>query len=232
MQHGKLYEVDMRLRPSGNKGPIATSLASFRRYHAAESWTWERMALTRARVVAGPGALAARFEVARRAALARAVPAATIRADAVAMRRRLADAFPSDRALDVKHRAGGLMELEFIAQALQLIAASADPGAEPSGPSTAAMFAGLAEAGLVGRDEAAALSAIGRRWRAAISLLRLSASPAATPDEMAAPLAEALCRAVLGARAIDRTRLAAQMEQDAAMVRAAFERHLGALPAQ
>ena len=51
---GQLYAVDMRLRPSGNKGPVAVSLASFRRYHAEDAWTWERMALTRARVVAGP----------------------------------------------------------------------------------------------------------------------------------------------------------------------------------
>ena len=56
---GPLYEVDMRLRPSGNKGPVAVSLGSFRRYHAESAWTWERMALTRARVVAGPPALRA-----------------------------------------------------------------------------------------------------------------------------------------------------------------------------
>ena len=55
---GPLYAVDMRLRPSGNKGPVAVSLAGFRRYHEADAWTWERMALTRARVVAGPPALA------------------------------------------------------------------------------------------------------------------------------------------------------------------------------
>ena len=59
---GQLYEVDMRLRPSGNKGPVAVSLASFRRYHAESAWTWEHMALTRARVVAGSPALRARIE--------------------------------------------------------------------------------------------------------------------------------------------------------------------------
>src|SRR6202020_1750877 len=54
---GHLYDVDMRLRPSGNKGPVAVSLAGFRRYHEHDAWTWERMALTRARVVAGPAGL-------------------------------------------------------------------------------------------------------------------------------------------------------------------------------
>ena len=69
---GPLYEVDMRLRPSGNKGPVAVSLGSFRRYHAEAAWTWERMALTRARVVAGPPALRARIEAAIAEALAQA----------------------------------------------------------------------------------------------------------------------------------------------------------------
>src|SRR3954447_20101759 len=69
---GRLYEVDMRLRPSGNKGPVAVALPSFRRYHAESAWTWERMALTRARVVAGPPALRARIDAAIAVALAAA----------------------------------------------------------------------------------------------------------------------------------------------------------------
>src|SRR6202041_2104087 len=56
-REGNLYEVDMRLRPSGTAGPLASSLTAFRRYHADMAWTWEQMALTRARVVAGPAAL-------------------------------------------------------------------------------------------------------------------------------------------------------------------------------
>ena len=56
---GTLYEVDMRLRPSGQKGPVATQLSSFIDYQASEAWTWEHMALTRARVVSGPPALRA-----------------------------------------------------------------------------------------------------------------------------------------------------------------------------
>jgi glutamate-ammonia-ligase adenylyltransferase len=64
---GKLYEVDMRLRPSGRQGPVATALASFERYQKEEAWTWEHMALTRARVLAGDDSLAADIEAVRRA---------------------------------------------------------------------------------------------------------------------------------------------------------------------
>jgi glutamate-ammonia-ligase adenylyltransferase len=226
---GKLYDVDMRLRPTGNKGPIATSLASFTRYHAGESWTWERMALTRARVVAGPGPLGADIEAAVRAALARPAQADSIRADAVAMRRRIAETFPADRPLEIKHRAGGLMELEFVAQALQLIAAPADPTVPA--PSTSAALANLARAGLIPADQAASLIQAGRRWRACISILRLCAAPATTLDALPDPVVEALGRAVLGARdgSVDRSALAAQMEQDAGAVRRAFEHFLGPL---
>src|SRR2546430_13773172 len=60
--YGRLYDVDMRLRPSGRSGPVATSIASFENYQHNEAWTWEHMALTRARVVAGAAALAARVQ--------------------------------------------------------------------------------------------------------------------------------------------------------------------------
>ena len=96
---GPLYEVDMRLRPSGNKGPVAVSLAAFRRYHAEAAWTWERMALTRARVVAGPPALRARIEEAIAEALAQAGDADRIRADAASMRARMLRDLPPDGAV-------------------------------------------------------------------------------------------------------------------------------------
>jgi glutamate-ammonia-ligase adenylyltransferase len=224
---GKLYDVDMRLRPTGNKGPIATSLSSFTRYHAEESWTWERMALTRARVVAGPPQLRAAIDGAVRCALARAEAPQKIRADAVAMRRRIAETFPPDRPLEIKHRAGGLMELEFVAQALQLIAAPADP-AVPA-PSTGAALKNLADAGLMEADEAQALIAAGRRWRAFTSVLRLCAAQAETLDQLGDPVIEALGRAVLERRdgAVDRAAIGAQMHADSGLVRRAFTTHLG-----
>ena len=86
---GLLYEVDFRLRPSGSKGPLAVSLRAFEDYHAHEAWTWEHMALTRARVVAGPGDFSAAAETAIRAALTRPRDAEKLAADVRDMRARL-----------------------------------------------------------------------------------------------------------------------------------------------
>ncbi len=124
---GPLYAVDMRLRPSGNKGPVAVSLSGFRRYHAGSAWTWERMALTRARVVAGPPALRRRVTAAIAEAIASGEAERTL-ADAAAMRARMARDLPPDGPWDVKLRPGGMVDVEFIAQALQLVHAPAHPG--------------------------------------------------------------------------------------------------------
>jgi glutamate-ammonia-ligase adenylyltransferase len=121
---GGLYEVDMRLRPTGNKGPAAVSLASFARYHAAESWTWERMALTRARVIAAPPGLASDVEAVIAKTLTAPADRAKIITDARDMREKLAAQFPGKNRWDLKFAPGGLVDIEFIAQALQLCAAS------------------------------------------------------------------------------------------------------------
>ena len=86
---GNLYEVDMRLRPSGQKGPVATQLSSFIDYQASEAWTWEHMALTRARVVSGPPALRAAVEEAIRDVLLQPRDRAKIAADVRDMRARI-----------------------------------------------------------------------------------------------------------------------------------------------
>jgi glutamate-ammonia-ligase adenylyltransferase len=124
---GTLYEVDMRLRPTGNKGPVAVSLESFAAYHASESWTWEHMALTRGRLVAGPAALRARVEAEIRGRLTQPRPAKDIIADARDMRRRMAETFPGANSWDLKYAPGGLVDIEFIAQSFQLVHASQKP---------------------------------------------------------------------------------------------------------
>jgi glutamate-ammonia-ligase adenylyltransferase len=122
---GGLYEVDMRLRPTGNKGPVAVSLESFQRYHAQESWTWERMALTRARVVHAPPDFACEIDAAIRAVLTTPADPAKLTADARDMRGKLAAQFPGKNHWDLKFAPGGLVDIEFIAQTLQLCAADA-----------------------------------------------------------------------------------------------------------
>jgi glutamate-ammonia-ligase adenylyltransferase len=113
---GPLYEVDMRLRPSGNQGPVAVSLAAFIRYHAESAWTWERMALTRARVAVAPPALRGRLEAAIADALHHTASPEAIRADAAVMRARIAREFPGRNPWDMKYRPGGMIDVEFIEQ--------------------------------------------------------------------------------------------------------------------
>lgn len=120
-EEGELFEVDMQLRPSGKAGPVAVSLARFESYYPGEAWTWEMMALTRARVVAGDPELAESVQAAMCDALARPRDGRGVREDALAMRRRLELAKPARGAWDLKARPGGIQDIEFIAQTLELI---------------------------------------------------------------------------------------------------------------
>ena len=124
---GRLYDVDMRLRPSGASGPIATSLSHFAHYQRDEAWTWEHMALTRARPVAGDAGICRRIEAALAAALRKRRDPAKLVVDVADMRRRIADEHPRPAALDLRNRRGGLVDLEFIAQYLMLREAKRAP---------------------------------------------------------------------------------------------------------
>jgi glutamate-ammonia-ligase adenylyltransferase len=121
---GVLYEVDMRLRPSGRQGPVATSLASFTAYQRDEAWTWEHLALTRARAVAGEAALAADVEAFRQELLRAKAGGAQVRQDVAEMRARLGEAKPGDGGWDAKFGPGRLMDIELCAQTLALLAGS------------------------------------------------------------------------------------------------------------
>ena len=179
---GPLYDVDMRLRPSGNKGPVAVSLAAFRRYHAQDAWTWERMALTRARVAAGSPAMRARVEAAIAEALAAPHDPADVLADAAAMRGRLLRDLPPKGPWDTKMRPGGGIEVEFIAQALQLV-----HGVRPGCQATRTALHALAEAGHLSPADAAMLAAADRLWRTVQSMVRITVGRGAT--DLPAPAA-------------------------------------------
>ena len=120
MARGRLYEVDMRLRPSGRQGPVATALGAFRDYQREEAWTWERLALTRARPVAGPPGLMADVEALRREVIERGLDPERIAADTADMRRRLAEARPRRGPWDMRGGPGGLQDVELFAQARAL----------------------------------------------------------------------------------------------------------------
>ena len=125
---GALYEVDMRLRPSGQKGPVATQLSGFIDYQANEAWTWEHLALTRARVITGPPGLRAKVEAAIRQALVRPRHWEKIAADVRQMRALIAKEKGTTDIWDLKQVRGGLVDIEFMAQFLQLVHAAAEPG--------------------------------------------------------------------------------------------------------
>nr|MDH4442486.1 bifunctional [glutamine synthetase] adenylyltransferase/[glutamine synthetase]-adenylyl-L-tyrosine phosphorylase [Rhizobium sp.] len=119
---GVLYEVDMRLRPSGNKGPVATRLRSFARYQREEAWTWEHMALSRARMMSGDRSLIEEAERIIEEVLAAPGDQAKIVQDVLEMRALIEQEKPPRDIWDLKLIAGGLIDIEFIAQYLALVA--------------------------------------------------------------------------------------------------------------
>jgi glutamate-ammonia-ligase adenylyltransferase len=125
--YGALYEVDMRLRPSGRAGPLATEIGGFISYQETEAWTWEHMALTRARVVSASPEFGERVEKAIDEILCRPRDAELIAGDVVEMRGAIAKEKGDRDPWDLKYAAGGLVDLEFIAQYLQLVHAHTLP---------------------------------------------------------------------------------------------------------
>ena len=174
---GRLYEVDMRLRPSGKQGPVATSLAAFARYQQEEAWTWEHMALTRATPVAGSAEVCAEAEAVRAAVLARPHDRDAVWRDLARMRARLAAAKASAGPLDVKPGPGGLQDIELLGQAGALVAGA-------SARSTQAQLAAAGRAGILDRDAAATLAASYRFGRAVLGAGRLVHHGALSPEAL------------------------------------------------
>ena len=143
---GALYEVDTRLRPQGDKGPLAVGLSSFARYQREQAWTWEHMALTRARVLTGSPAARAEVAAIVRGVLDKPRDANVLRADVLRMRAEMAAHKPSRGPLDAKLLRGGLIDLEFLTHYLQLRERTA------FSPDLIAAIEGLADAGLVSPD--------------------------------------------------------------------------------
>src|SRR6056297_2426699 len=125
MSEGRLYEVDMRLRPSGNQGPVAAGWQSFQNYQQNQAWVWEHLALTRARVIAGPAELAQDVEAFRVALLAGKGTPDKVLEEVAAMRRRIADAKTPAGPWDTKLGPGRMQEIELLAQAGALMAGDA-----------------------------------------------------------------------------------------------------------
>ncbi|MDO5658041.1 MAG: glutamine-synthetase adenylyltransferase [Paracoccus sp. (in: a-proteobacteria)] len=160
---GRLYEVDMRLRPSGRQGPVATSVDAFRDYQMGEAWTWEHLALTRARPLASCGkdgaALAEEVEALRREILAARGDDGRVMSDLAEMRARIFAAKAPDGAWEAKIGRGRLQDIELLAQSLAL------RSAEPARAVDAQLRAG-ARHGLIDKGDADQLAAMQRfLWR-------------------------------------------------------------------
>ena len=190
---GTLYDVDMRLRPTGNKGPAAVSLKSFVDYHASESWTWEHMALTRARLVAGPAEFRRRLEEEIRRRLTTKPDAANILADVRDMRTKVASQYPGDSIWDLKYAPGALMDIEFIVQTLQLLHAHARPDILDA--NTIAALNKLAAAGLLDGKDAALLLDAARLQQSLTQTVRIALDETLRPAEATPALKALLARA-------------------------------------
>jgi len=214
---GLLYEVDMRLRPSGNAGPIASSLSAFVQYQEEQAWTWEHMALTRARVVAGSPALAASIDQAIKDILTRPRDGEKLRADVRQMRGRIAEAHRAPSPWDVKYAAGGLVDVEFISQYLQLRHASDHPDVLDTNTNRA--LGRLAAAGLIDPGTAQMLADGGKLWRTIQGMLRFTVEGTFDEDTATAGLKAALVRS---AEMDSFQELKDNMTDTAGRVRAAF----------
>ncbi|MFT3731003.1 MAG: bifunctional [glutamine synthetase] adenylyltransferase/[glutamine synthetase]-adenylyl-L-tyrosine phosphorylase [Hyphomicrobium sp.] len=188
---GALYDVDMRLRPSGQKGPVATRLSSFIDYQAQEAWTWEHMALTRARVIAGSRGLSGLVDAEIHRILTARRDRSRIAADVHDMRRRIEREKAAADIWDLKQVRGGLVDLEFIVQFLQLVHGADHP--EILSQTTLVSLAAAASQGLVDSNDYRQLAEAGQLLHDLTQVLRLTIegpfNPATAPKGLKSLLA-------------------------------------------
>ncbi|MBB5754277.1 bifunctional [glutamine synthetase] adenylyltransferase/[glutamine synthetase]-adenylyl-L-tyrosine phosphorylase [Prosthecomicrobium pneumaticum] len=222
---GKLYEVDFRLRPSGNAGPLATHIDAFSGYQRKDAWTWEHMALTRARPIAGDADLVERVEREKAAVLATPRDRAKVKADILEMRALLEQEKPAEGHWDLKQSKGGLVDIEFIAQFLQLTDGAARP--EILDVETEAVLVKAAFAEILPAGDAEVLLPALRLYQRLVQILRLCVGGPFRPEEAPRGLLELLARA---GELPDFAALDAALKETEAAVRASFERIIGKVP--
>jgi glutamate-ammonia-ligase adenylyltransferase len=220
--HGLLYKVDMRLRPSGRSGPLATQIDGFAAYQENDAWTWEHLALTRARVVSAPPQFAARVEEVIRSVLCRARDPEMVAGDVLEMRKAIAAEKGDGERWNLKYVAGGLIDIEFIAQYLQLIHAAQTPDILDT--STTQVLDRAWRLGLLKAEDAEVLRRAVRLYHDLTQILRLCL-PGQFDPKAAPGLSGLLTRA---ADVPDFATLDAFIGETQSKVRASFNRILGA----
>jgi glutamate-ammonia-ligase adenylyltransferase len=223
--YGALYSVDMRLRPSGRAGPLATQIESFTAYQESEAWTWEHMALTRARVVSASPAFKARLEQVISAILQRPRDRELIAGDVVEMRGAIAKEKGDGDRWDLKYAAGGLVDIEFIAQYLQLVHAHTLPDILDT--STARVLDKAWHLRVLAVEDAEALRPAAQLYHDLTQILRLCLPDQFDPKTAGAELLRLLARA---ADVPDFAALDATLIETQAKVRESFVRILGKAP--
>ncbi len=179
---GTLYDIDVRLRPDGAAGLMASSLASFLRYQREQAWTWEHQALTRARFVAGDATIGAAFEAERDAILRTPRDRARLAAEVIEMRRKMAAGHPNRTALfDVKHDPGGMVDVEFAVQFL-VLAHAHEHAALTKNLGNIALLRIAGELGLVPPEIGLAAADAYREFRRLQHQVRLTGAPHARVD--------------------------------------------------
>ena len=187
---GRLYEVDLRLRPSGRKGPVAVTLGAFEAYQAEQAWTWEHLALLRARVVAGDADMRAATSQAMEAALAAPHDPAKVLADVVEMRARLAEVNASHdtEVWEVKLGRGRLLDIELMLQAGALMHGIIGKRAAP------AMARALKRNGWLSAEDVIAIEAALTLFAAVQQIGRLAIDGRLDPARAGVGVMELLCR--------------------------------------
>jgi len=191
--YGVLYDVDMRLRPSGRAGPLASRIDSFADYQEREAWTWEHMALTRARVISASPAFREKIEALIRSVLTRPRDAASTAGDVADMRKAIALEKGEDDIWDLKLAAGGLVDIDFIAQYLQLVHASQKP--EILSVSTLQVLDNAARLGVLPQSDAEILRSAARLYHDLTQIIRLCVTDKFNPETSGDNLLHVMARA-------------------------------------
>lgn len=220
MAEGVIFEVDLRLRPSGNKGPVATRITAFGKYQREEAWTWEHMALTRARLVSGDESLIDEAKAIIGEVLAAKSDIAKIAADVVEMREMIDKEKPPRDIWDFKLIPGGLIDIEFIAQHLRLIASAKGVEIDTYGFSTAEALDVLGEKLMPPADLDTCKQAL-RLFTELSQVIRLCVDGPFDPKDAPAGLLDRVCRA---GDCPDIKTLEGQVKQISKEVRKVFKR--------
>ncbi|MBU0688670.1 MAG: bifunctional [glutamate--ammonia ligase]-adenylyl-L-tyrosine phosphorylase/[glutamate--ammonia-ligase] adenylyltransferase [Gammaproteobacteria bacterium] len=175
---GRLYEVDLRLRPNGDSGLLVSSTEAFESYQRENAWMWEHQALTRARFCAGDPAVGERFEQIRKSILCMPRDTEKLRAEVREMRQKMHDGHPNPTELfDIKHDSGGMVDIEFMVQFIVLAYASRYPQLTMN-VGNLALLQTAAELKLIDQDVSTALQAHYRELRKLQHQMRLNKTAA------------------------------------------------------